>query len=105
MDPPIQTLGDVLEDVAEDDPRWSTMIYLREKEIRDQEAGKGFRMQIFDEESTRVSTIGRGYAKIRSTEPKIRHPSNPDLLRQLTPTEHARIKGIPEEMISDVPAT
>lgn len=105
MDPPIQTLGDVLEDVDEDDPRWSTMSYLKEKEIRDQEAGKGFRMQIFDEDSKRVSTIGRGYAKIRSTEPKIRHPSNPDLLRQLTPTEHARIKGIPEEMISDVPAT
>jgi DNA (cytosine-5)-methyltransferase 1 len=100
-----QPLGDLLEDVPLDSPLWSTMGYLRAKEERDIAAGKGFRMQIFDAASTFVSTIGRGYAKIRSTEPKIQHPTDPTLLRQLTPVEHARIKGVPEEMIEGLGVT
>lgn len=106
--PPVQEaprLGDVLDDVPDDSPRWTEMTYLRQKEERDVAAGKGFRMQIFDPESDHVSTIGRGYAKIRSTEPKIRHPRNPKLLRQLNPAEHARIKGIPESMVEGLPDT
>lgn len=98
-------LGDILDDVPSDDPSWSSMDYLREKEERDLEAGKGFRMQIFDGNSSRVSTIGRGYAKVRSTEPKIAHPDKPGLLRQLTPAEHARCKGIPEGLVKDMPIT
>lgn len=105
IDPPTQTLGDVLEDVPADSPMWSTMDYLREKEARDIAAGKFFRMQIFDGTSGAVSTIGRGYAKVRSTEPKIRADFDPSLLRQLTPVEHARIKGVPEEMIAGIPQT
>lgn len=98
-------LGDLLEPIPEDSPLWSPMTYLREKEQRDIAAGKGFRMQIFDATSTHVSTIGRGYAKVRSTEPKLRHPSRPNLLRQLTPIEHARIKGVPEHMIDGLGVT
>jgi DNA (cytosine-5)-methyltransferase 1 len=96
-------LSDVLDDVPLDSPLWSSMTYLKEKEVRDREAGKNFAMQIFEGDATSVSTIGRGYAKIRSTEPKIRHPEDHDLLRQLTPAEHARIKGIPEGMVLGVP--
>jgi DNA (cytosine-5)-methyltransferase 1 len=103
--PPSQSLSDVLEDVPNDSPTWSTMDYLREKEIRDIAAGKFFRMQIFDGSSGAVSTIGRGYAKVRSTEPKIRNADDPTLLRQLTPVEHARIKGVPEAMIAGIPPT
>lgn len=98
-------LLDVLEDIPADSPLWSPMDYLRAKEERDLEAGKGFRMQILDEKATKVGTIGRGYAKVRSTEPKLRHPTEPNLLRQFTPVEHARIKGVPEEMVSDLPVT
>lgn len=98
-------LGDVLEQIANDSPLWSTMSYLREKEERDIAAGKGFRMQIFDGASSGVKVVGRGYAKRRSTEAKIRHPSDPSLLRQLTPVEHARVKGIPEAMIANVSVT
>lgn len=100
-----QTLSDILEDVPADSPLWSTMEYLRAKEERDMEAGKGFRMQILEEDASKVGTIGRGYAKVRSTEPKLRHPTDPTLLRQFTPREHARIKGIPEEMVEDLPVT
>lgn len=98
-------LKDYLEDVPDDSPLWSKMAYLKAKEERDVEDGKGFRMQILDPEAVKVGTIGRGYAKVRSTEPKLRHPSDPELLRQFTPREHARIKGIPEEMVEGLPVT
>lgn len=103
--PPTPRLGDALDDFPADSPAWSTMSYLRDKEIRDRAAGNDFRMQIFDASSPSVSTIGRGYAKIRSTEPKVAHPDDPSLLRQLTPAEHARIKGIPEALVAGIPQT
>lgn len=99
------TVGDILEDIPADSDAWSEMRYLKDKETRDRIAGKGFRMQILGPEDTKVGTIGRGYAKIRSTEPKLRHPTDPSLLRQFTPVEHARIKGIPEEMVEGLGIT
>ena len=98
-------LSDILEDIPEDSSLWSEMGYLKKKEQRDIADGKGFRMQILDPSATKVGTIGRGYAKVRSTEPKIAHPSDPSLMRQFTPREHARIKGVPEEMVSSIPVT
>ncbi|AMR78061.1 DNA cytosine methyltransferase [Cupriavidus nantongensis] len=100
-----QKLGDVLENVPEDHPSWSAMAGLRAKEIRDRENGKNFAMQIFDPDSEHVGTITKGYAKVRSTDPKLRHPSDPNLLRQFLPSEHARIKGVPEHLVDGVSAT
>ncbi len=51
-------------------------------------------MQIVNVESGQVGTIGKGYSKNRATEPKVSHPTNPDLLRLLTVGEHAAVKGI-----------
>ena len=98
-------LGDVLEPIALDDPRWSRMEGLKAKEERDAQAGKNFKMQIYDASADSVGTIGKGYGKVRSTEPKIRHPENPDLLRQLTPTEHARVKGVPVHLVDGLSDT
>lgn len=94
--PPAETVkvGSILEDIAKDDPAWSSMQYLKDKEVRDTEAGKGFKMHIVNSESSKVSTLGAGYTKNRSTETKVQHPDNPDLLRLFTPFEHSRIKGI-----------
>lgn len=100
-----RTLSEVLENIADDDSAWSEMGYLKDKEVRDQQAGKGFSMQIGTPESTKVGTIGTGYAKNRSTEIKIQHPTNPNLLRLLTPNEHAKCKGIPEILITDTSKT
>lgn len=100
-----QPLGSVLEPVPCDDPRWSMMVGLKAKQERDVEAGKGFKMQVFDASSHRIGTITKGYAKVRSTDPKIRHPDNPDLLRQITPIEHARVKQIPERLIAGLSDT
>ena len=104
-EPKVLRLGDVLDDIALDDPCWSPMEYLKDKAVRDAEAGKGFAMQIVTSESTQVGTIGKGYQKNRSTEPKVQHPENPDLLRLLTPEEHARVKGIKELLVRGIPKT
>lgn len=95
----VRTLGEVLEVLPDDDSRWSQMAGLKAKEIRDAEAGKSFAMQTFNANSTKIATLTKGIPKNRSTDPKIEHPTNPDLLRVPTATEHARCKGIPVELI------
>lgn len=92
------TLGDAMEAIEHDDTRWKAYDYLVEKALRDAAAGKGFKRQLVDEESTQVGTIGRGYAKARSTEPFIVREDG--LQRLLTPTEHARVKGIPPDLVN-----
>jgi len=100
-----ERIGDVLDDIGPDHPAWSTMPGLRAKEIRDREAGKNFAMQVFGADSDKVGTITKGYSKVRSTDPKLRHPTDPDLLRQFTPGEHARMKGVPAHLVEGVSAT
>lgn len=99
------TLADILENVPEDDPRWSVMEGLKAKEQRDSEAGKNFAMQIFNADSEKICTLTKGMTKNRSTDAKIQHPTNPELLRIPTAIEHARAKQIPEAMIAGLSAT
>lgn len=99
------TLSDVLDEIPLDHPMWSEMKGLKAKQERDIAAGKGFLMQTFSADSTKIATITKGYAKVRSTDPKIEHPTNPDLLRQLTTAEHARIKQFPERVIEGLSNT
>lgn len=98
----VQAIGEILDEVPEDDPSWSTMDYLVAKEVRDKAAGKGFAMSVVTASDTRVGTIGTGYQKNRSTEPKVAHPSKAGHMRLFTPAEHARLKGIPAELIRGV---
>nr|WP_019364772.1 DNA cytosine methyltransferase [Pseudomonas luteola] len=98
-------LSDQLDDIPVDHPAWKAMEGLKEKERRDLEAGKNFRMQIFTGDSTRIGTMTKGYAKVRSTDPKLAHPTNPDLLRQFTSREHARFKQVPEHLVEGLSET
>lgn len=98
-------LKDVLEEVAHDSVRWKSFDYLADKEKRDKAAGKGFARQLLTGDEEFCGVIGRHYAKCRSTEPFIIHAANPELSRLLTPTEHARVKGIPERMIEGLSDT
>lgn len=100
-----RTLSEILENVPEDDARWSQMAGLKAKQERDIEKGNNFKMQVFNGESNVIGTITKGYSKIRSTDPKIQHPSNPDLLRQITPDEHCLIKGVPKSLIEGLSNT
>ncbi|BDB30720.1 hypothetical protein Tamer19_12280 [Cupriavidus sp. TA19] len=100
-----QVIGDLLEDIPADDARWGTMRGLVEKEARDLAAGKNFKMQIYDANDENVGTLTKGYAKIRSTDPKLRHRDDPSLMRQFTATEHARFKQIPSHILGDASET
>jgi len=97
-------LGEVLEHVPDDDKRWSSFDYLVKHQQKHAAKGNGFSMQLFDENSGHINTITKGYAKIRSSDPRLRHPNN-GLMRQLTLKEHARVKGIPERFISGMNLT
>jgi DNA (cytosine-5)-methyltransferase 1 len=97
--PKPDSVNDILDDVPLDSPRWKSFTYLAEKEKRDKEAGKGFARQLLSGEESCLGTIGKGYAKCRSTEPFIKHPTDENLSRILTKAEHARVKCIPESMV------
>jgi DNA (cytosine-5)-methyltransferase 1 len=98
-------IGEILDPVSANASSWSRMDGLKAKQERDRAEGKGFAMQIVTAFDTKCPTITKGYAKVRSTDPKLQHPSDPDLLRQFSPAEHARIKGIPEQLVSGLSAT
>lgn len=99
-------LGDLLDtNIADNDPRWQSFGYLRDKEVRDKAAGKGFRMQVVDKDATSVPTLRKGYNKGGSTDPYLAHPTLPDVMRKFTGAEHARIKGVPVELIEAMSET
>lgn len=88
-----RSLAEMMDAVPFDDLSWSRMQYLRDKEVRDREAGKGFRMQVFDGSEIAISKLTRLH-KRRSTDRFFAHPEDPDLLRLPTVSEHARCKGV-----------
>ncbi len=97
-----RTVADFLErDVPEHN--WAENEYLKSKAVRDKEAGKGFKRQLLQGHENKVGTIGRHYAKKRSTEPFLVRPDGKE--RLFTPVEHARFKSIPESLIDGVPMT
>ncbi len=98
-------LGDLLDDIPLDADCWSSMDYLKDKAMRDKVAGKGFAMQMVDAGSTSVPTIRKAYNKGGSTDPYVKHPTQPELMRKFTPAEHARIKGVPFELVQGLSAT
>ncbi|QMI49935.1 DNA cytosine methyltransferase [Burkholderia sp. MBR-1] len=99
-----RTLGEVLESLDDEDPRWNPMAGLKRRE-ENLKPGHNFHMQIVDRASVRMPTLTKGIARNRSSDPKIRHPNNPDLLRNPTPREHAACKGVPPELIDGLSDT
>lgn len=98
-------LSSVLDELPLDHPSWKEVTYLKEKELRDRAAGKGFAMQILTKDAVSCGVIGSGYFKSRSTEPRLQHPENPNLSRLFTAREHARIKQAPEGIINGLSET
>lgn len=93
------TLSEILEPVELDSKRWKSFDYLAEKAIRDKAKGNDFRRQLLSGKEGFCGTVGRLYAKYRSTEPFIIHPENPDLSRIFTKGEHAAVKTIPLSVV------
>ena len=102
----VKTLGDALDpEIGDDDPRWREVDYLKAKQIRNASTGDGFKMQFVTPQSTNVPTLRKGYHKAGSTDPRLVHPSDPALSRLLTPAEHARVKGVPPELVATLAQT
>jgi len=101
----VRELSSILEPLEAVADRWSEMKGLKAKQERDLAAGKGFQMQIYTGSETSINTLTKGITKNRSTDPKIQHPENPDLLRIPTAREHARCKGVPEKLIEGLSQT
>lgn len=100
-----QHLADIIENVPAESNRWKTFSYLADKEMRDKEAGKGFKRQLVTGEANTIGTVGKYYAKCRSTEAFIVADFDPALSRLLTPLEHAKVKGIPLHLIEGLSDT
>lgn len=100
---PIRTkeakLADIMEPISDDDPRWTIHEYLERKEIADKAKGSGFMRQLYTGEESHINTVTRDYAKVRSTDPHIKHPTKPRYTRLLSVLEHARVKGVSDAWI------
>ncbi len=99
-----RTLNEVIEPVDDDSSRWKKLDYLEAKALRDLKSGKGFKRQLLTGDESHCGTIGAGYAKLRSTEPFLKHPVT-GLQRIFMSSEHARIKTIPGTLVSGLSET
>lgn len=96
----VRKLGEMLDPaIGPDDPRYRAVQYLKDKMERDSAKGNSFAMQTITPESTSVPTLRKGYHKGGSTDPRLTHPTEPELSRLLTAAEHARVKGVPDHLI------
>ncbi len=102
---PEKNLSEMLDNICPDSSLWKDCTYIDDKAERDLVAGKGFKTQLVKPDCEKVGVIGTGYAKYRSTEPMLQHPTKPKKRRLLTPVEHARVKSIPEFLVDGVSAT
>jgi DNA (cytosine-5)-methyltransferase 1 len=93
------TIAEALEPISDDNPEWTIHTYLETKAVKDAAAGKGFARQLYTGDEDSIAVITAGYARIRSTDPHIKHPTKERYTRLLSLTEHARIKGLPEGWI------
>lgn len=101
----VRRLGEIMDDVPLDDPSWSSMQYLKDKQIRDIADKKGFSMNLVDENSTKVLTLNKTLAKRQSTGTFFVHPVDSNLQRLPTLKEHARCKQIPEHLVDGATQT
>lgn len=102
--PTVPETGRTLASIMVDAPdRWKDYSYLADKAERDAAAGKGFKRQLLTGEETRCGTIGRFYAKARSTEPFFTRADGKS--RLFTPEEHAHVKSAPVHLIAGQSAT
>ncbi|MEZ9709208.1 DNA cytosine methyltransferase [Vibrio breoganii] len=100
---PVQSVEKCLVAISDDDKCWSPKTGLVEKQIRDKEAGKGFMMQVYTPESTKVGTLRAQYIKSGSSDPLLAHPdSNKKLFRIFKGAEHCLIKDMPLSFIEGI---
>lgn len=101
----VKTVASILDSIPDDSPAYREVEYLKAKEVSDKAAGKGFSVPYLTLESTQVPTLRKGYNKGGSCDARLLHPTKPHLSRLFTAAEHARIKGIPEDLLTGLSQT
>jgi len=95
----LRTVKDILE-VEIKDRVWldktnsKSIAYNLEKEIKDKEAGKGFKIARTYLDDNVVATITKGYFRNQSTNPILVHPEDNERFSWFTPRELARLQGL-----------
>ncbi|MFK5948832.1 MAG: DNA cytosine methyltransferase [Methylococcales bacterium] len=96
-----KNMGDIMEDIPQDDSMWSQNQYLKDKAISDALANKGFaKRQLITSESLKCSCLGRGYFKRRSTESQ--WVRDDGMERLFTVSEHALVKRVPFVLVENI---
>ena len=96
----IRTIESICDDVPLDSEKYRTYSYLKEKEIKDKESGKGFSRSLHNgSETVLKNIIRRLYAKSGSCDPFLQHPLHPELSRLFTANEHARLRDVDTTVI------
>lgn len=88
-------LSDFLEDIPIDSGLWKKMEHIKRK---NQEKSHNYRNTVYLGDEEMIGTITASYAAPKAGTPMIAHPVDPELQRQITPTEHAGIRKVPEKM-------
>ncbi|MCY0853064.1 DNA cytosine methyltransferase [Cupriavidus sp. D39] len=104
-DRPPRRLGEVLEDIPSEDPRFREYGYLKDKLVRDQAEGKNFAFSVVTPDSDHTGTINKTYSKAQSTGTYVASPTDPSKMRLLTAGEHASLKGVPPALIEGLSNT
>ena len=104
-EPLVRRLGEIVDEIPLNDPSWGRMQYLKDKRVRDEAKGSNFKMNVVTAESTQMGVLNKGVNKRQSTGTYWRHPVDQDLLRIPTVKEHARVKGVWEDMVANVGPT
>ena len=89
------TVGDVIEPISNDDPRWGRRKYLEDKHI---EKKNNHKYCLVNNKTTLLNTMGANYGKIQPDSPMIPHPEKPFFSRIFTQAEHCNIRGINGQM-------
>lgn len=92
------TLGDVLEDVAEDSSEWfdaDSKSWLFSHWAKQKAAGNRFKSAQLDADTTRVPAITKRYFNGQGDGSVVKHPTRPGVFRWLRVSEVARLMGLP----------
>jgi DNA (cytosine-5)-methyltransferase 1 len=99
---PTRTVNDMLEPLPLDSERWREMAHVR---ARDDMKNIGYRNALYYGHETTMTTLPASYGPPKAGVPMIAHPTNPDLQRQVLPSEHANLRDLPDslkEVVMDV---
>ena len=94
-------LSDYMEAVPEDSPLWREFAHLIRK---DKDTRTNYRNTLYSGCASKIGTLIASSASAKAGSPMIRHPTNPNLQRQVTELEHARIRDLPKGVFDQVMA-